>query len=841
MMDQAIYTGPTAEDLARIPTDLKALRQWILWRGEDRVDLRTEEVKRDRFGGVKLNKIPYNPQTERKASTTDPDTWGTFEECLVALPLALERWEQENPDAYRGGGLGFVFTPTDPYGGTDTDECRNPESEEIDPWAKRVIDTLNSYTELTPSRTGFHTLTQGQLPPGKRKKGNIEMYSEGRFFTVTGWHLPGTPLTIEARETELANVHWACLAQPDSANEKPPEAQGGQEAQTPALDDTILLDKARAAKKGVGERFSALWAGDSTEYPSSSEADLALCVRLAFWTQNPAQIDRLFRQSGLMRDKWDELRGEFTYGEMTIQEALARQTTHYTPPRKDAQRRRNGHKSASTTTTPEPPPAVDPAADLGTVSPCTHVANARRIARNYAQTLRYVLGRGWIVWTGQFWRPDPTADGALATGFVSGLARKIAEEAAALYAAAANTSTDEERKALYARAEARGKWAYQSENASVIAAGLKLAKRDLLIEHHQIDSNPWLFNCQNGTIDLRTGMLQPHNPTDLITHLAPVTYDAHATCPTWEKFVREVFADDMEMVKFLQRALGWSLTGVVQDRALFFLYGSQGTNGKTTLVETYRDVLGTWGEESFGYARKVDVTTFMKSKTYDDNLRKVCQLAGARFTYSSEIDEEHRLNEQLIKDMTGGDTLEARRLYNEPFTFKPTFKPWMYGNHKPEIRGTDDALWSRVKLVPFEVSFADRVDPTLPDKLRAELSGILNWAIQGCLAWQQEGLKPPERVQTATQKYREEQDTIGRFISECCQTGEEYMTCKASILYAAYERWANDNNHEDLNQKRFGSYLTAHGYLSDDNATGRGAIRKKIDLRKRDEAKKEED
>jgi putative DNA primase/helicase len=547
-----------------------------------------------------------------------------------------------------------------------------------------------------------------------------------------------------------------------------------------------------------------------------------------------------------MREKWEEQHGESTYGERTIQEALARQTTHYTPPRKDAQRRRNGHKNATTATTPEPPstttppPAIDPAADLGTVSPCTHVANARRIARHYAQTLRYVLGRGWITWTGQFWRPDPTADGALATGFVSGLARKIAEEAAVLYTAAANTSTDEERKALYARAEARGKWAYQSENATVIAAGLKLAKRDLLIEHDRIDSSPWLFNCQNGTIDLRTGQIQAHNPMDLITHLAPVTYDAHATCPTWEKFLGEVFKDDTEMVAFLQRALGWSLTGVVQDRALFFLYGSQGNNGKTTLVETYRDVLGTWGEESFGYARKVDVTTFMKSKNHDDNLRKVCQLAGARFTYSSEIDEEHRLNEQLIKDMTGGDTLEARRLYNEPFTFKPTFKPWMYGNHKPEIRGTDDALWSRVKLVPFEVCFVDRIDLTLPDKLRAELSGILNWAIQGCLAWQQEGLKPPERVQTATRQYREEQDTIGRFIRECCHTGEEYMQCKASILYAAYERWANDNNHEVLNQKRFGSYLTAHGYPSDENATGRGAIRKKIGLLKSDEGEKDQ-
>jgi putative DNA primase/helicase len=476
------------------------------------------------------------------------------------------------------------------------------------------------------------------------------------------------------------------------------------------------------------------------------------------------------------------------------------------------------------------PPAVDPAADLGTVSPCTHVANARRLVRLYTPTLRYVLGLGWILWTGTFWRPDPTTDNTLATGFVSGLARSIAQEAATLYAAAAEQPSAVERKALYALAEDRGHWAVHSENASVIAGGLKLAKHDLLLAHADINPNPWLFNCHNGTIDLQTGTFRAHDPADLITHLAPVIYNPKATCPTWEKFLKEVFADDMELVAFLQRAIGWCLTGVVRDRALFFLYGAHGHNGKTTLVEILRDLLGTVGEESFGYARKVDVQTFMRSKNYEDNLRKAAQLPGARFVYSSETDEEHRLNEILIKDMTGGDTIEARRLYREAFTFQPTFKPWMYGNHKPEIRGTDDALWSRVKLVPFEVSFADRIDLDLPAKLRRELSGILNWAIAGCKAWQRDGLQTPEKVKAATATYRKEQDTIGQFILERCQTGEDYMQCKASRLYTGYRSWAEHNGHPVLSQKRFGTYLTAHNYPSDDNVTGTGASRKRISL-----------
>jgi putative DNA primase/helicase len=488
-----------------------------------------------------------------------------------------------------------------------------------------------------------------------------------------------------------------------------------------------------------------------------------------------------------------------------------------------------------------PPPAVDPAAPLGTVSPCTHVANAKRLVARYQPTLRYVLGLGWILWTGQFWRPDPTNDDALATGFVSGLALTIADEAATLYAAAANTPSAAERKALYALALERGKWAAQSEQRGTISGGLALAKHALLLDHEQINPDPWLFNCQNGTLDLHTGTIRPHDSADLITHVAPVTYDPAATCPTWERFVHEVFAGDQSMVDFLQRAIGASLTGVVQDRALFLLYGAQGHNGKTTLVEVVRDLLGTSGEEGFGYARKVDVMTFMKSKNYEDNLRKAAQLAGARFVYSSEIDEEHRLNEQLIKDMTGGDTMEARRLYKEAFNFKPTFKPWMYGNHKPEIRGTDDALWGRVMLIEFPVSFAGRVNLQLPTELRAELSGILNWAIAGCLAWQREGLNPPAKVQADTQSYRKEQDLIGQFISECCQTGEDYMQCKASALYAAYRRWAEASDSPTLSQKRFGTYLTAHGYPSDDNATGRGIFRLKIDLKAPPEDEEEDD
>ncbi len=447
---------------------------------------------------------------------------------------------------------------------------------------------------------------------------------------------------------------------------------------------------------------------------------------------------------------------------------------------------------------------------LPTVSPCTHLANSHRIRHYYQGQIWYALGIGWVMWTGKFWRPDPTSEGSIATGFVDGLSRRIAEEASIATRKASEEADTERRKNLMAQAEALMKWAIQSENERTIAAGLKLTKHALLIEYGDLNRDPWLFNVQNGTLNLRTGCLRPHNPTDLITFIAPVEYDPNATCPTWERFLSEVFAGDPDMVAFIQRAVGWSLTGVVKERALFFLYGDTGKNGKTTLVEAFMKLIGDCGESSYGYGRKVGADTFMKSKNHEDNQRKAATLAGPRFVCTSEVDEEHRLNEQLIKDITGGDTIEGRRLYQEAFTFKPQFKPWMYGNHKPEIRGTDDAIWSRVRLVPFEVSFKGREDLDLADKLEGELSGILNWAIQGCLDWQHNGLQPPAKVQAATQAYREEMDVFGPFISECCVL-HPHAEVKTSDLWIAYKTWCAEGGFKEQSQTKLGKYLNSKG------------------------------
>ena len=360
----SMYAGPTAADLVHIPAVLTARPQWVLWQG------RPKPGHPD-----KLDKVPMNPTTLTPASTTDALTWGTFGQCCAAMDTALEGWEHDDPSTYRGGGIGYVFVAGDPYTGIDLDACVNDVTGAIADWAHAYVETLASYTEITPSQQGLHILVEGTLPAGRRRHGGIEMYDQGRFFTVTGWHLDDTPASVEDRHLPLTNC-WYRLFGPqvgetvrclnthgeitnaalltiaaitessdgqlyatflETATGWPllqceRETRTSTSPPTPSVPDYAILAKAFSAANA--SKFSALWAGDwrSLGYPSQSEADYALCGMLRFWTQDPAQLDRLMRQSGLMRAKWDTPRGSSTWGAQTIAAALNEPHEHYVPP-----------------------------------------------------------------------------------------------------------------------------------------------------------------------------------------------------------------------------------------------------------------------------------------------------------------------------------------------------------------------------------------------------------------------------------------------------------------------------------------------------------------------------
>lgn len=290
--------------LAAIPDELKASAQWVTWQYAWR---QAEQ---------KWTKLPLSAHNLRAASTTNAKTWATYERALAAY---RSMWMGAR--AVSVDGIGFVLTEDLGITGIDLDHCRNPDTGAIDAWAQDIVQAVHTYWEVSPSGTGLRGLSRGTLPPGRRKKGDIEMYTGGRYLTITGCHLVDTPLIIEACQDAMTALHTQVFPAPEPT--MPPSTNGAG----PTLADTILLDRARKARNGG--KFIRLSDGDTRGYPSASEADLALCILLAFWTTEAAQIDRLVRQSQLMRPKWDEQHGEQTYGAKTIAEALRRQTEHH--------------------------------------------------------------------------------------------------------------------------------------------------------------------------------------------------------------------------------------------------------------------------------------------------------------------------------------------------------------------------------------------------------------------------------------------------------------------------------------------------------------------------------
>lgn len=284
-----------------IPAELKALPHWVCWRAEP--------------NGERIEKIPVRAATGNNASTTDPQAWTDYTSAAMAA------------STQEGLGIGFVFHPEAGIVGVDLDKCRNPETGHLEPWAEEIVRDLNSYAEVSPSRTGVHIFVRATLPPGKRKKGKVEAYGHGRFFTVTGAHVDGTPCTIEDRAGELAAFHAHYLADPQAEV----ACQPTNRHVSPVLSDDDILAKCRTARNAA--KFEALWRGDITGYASHSEADLALMSLLSFYTQDESQLDQLYRQSGLRREKWDERHGERTYGALTIAKALANVRETYSPRR----------------------------------------------------------------------------------------------------------------------------------------------------------------------------------------------------------------------------------------------------------------------------------------------------------------------------------------------------------------------------------------------------------------------------------------------------------------------------------------------------------------------------
>jgi len=424
------------------------------------------------------------------------------------------------------------------------------------------------------------------------------------------------------------------------------------------------------------------------------------------------------------------------------------------------------------------------AAPQAPVEHCTDLGNAERLARRHGKDLRFNFDTGrWMSWDEKRFR-----DSALAE-----VHRHAKETIRALLAEAAAIENEATRKRLAGHA-------ISSESRGKQEAMVDLARHEpgIGVRAADLDANPWLLNVDNGTIDLRTGRLSPHSRDALITKLASVKYEPAAACPLFLAFLDRAMAGDRDLIAFLQRGVGYSLTGDVSEQVLFFLHG-KGANGKSTFCVT---ILAAAGD----YAKQM-APDLLLAKKGESHPTDQADLQGVRLAVGQEVEQGRALAEVAVKQLTGGDRVRARFMRQDFFEFEPHHKLWLCANHKPTVRGTDHAIWRRILLVPFTVTIPKpEQDRKLTEKLKAELPGILAWAVRGCLDWQRQGLQPPAQVCAATQAYRAESDTIGRFLDETCLMSKSDEV-SAEDLHAAFKAWCESSGERLISKKAMGDYL----------------------------------
>ncbi|MBI2839227.1 MAG: hypothetical protein HYX75_12995 [Acidobacteria bacterium] len=707
-----------ADDFEKIPSELKALLRWVCWEAGER--------------GGKRTKIPIDPNGEGCASVSDSATWADFDR---AVEFAREH----------GCGIGFMLGSG--FVGMDLDHVREVETGLLSARTREIIDEIDSYTEVSPSGTGVHIIAKGILPSGGRKKGPLEMYSDGRYFTVTG-AVVDDRFTVEERQAEIEALHRRIFGK---SNGKAHASRTG--VPTPESEDKGLVERACAR---FGTRFTMLYVeGDRAGYPSQSEADMRLCgMFVALGCQDPEALDRLFRGSKLFRPKWTEAHSSDgqTYGTMTIEKALS-----------SARQSETGHR--------------------------TDEGAALRLVEHHGGDIRYCHPWGaWMVWDGKRWRPDDTGE----------VGRRAAETAKVILREAVEVQDEEPRKA-------RVKWALGLESAQRQQAMIQLARKCVPVTPDQFDRDPWLFNALNGTLNLRTGELRAQKREDLITRIARVEFDPKATAPTWDVFLDRIFGGNKKLIRFVRCCIGYSLTGDTAEQRFFLCYGT-GANGKSTLLNTIRSLLA-------DYARHA-APDLLLAKSGERHPTELADLRGARFVTIVELPEERRLNVSLLKSLTGGEPVKARRMREDFSEFPMQAKLWIAANHRPEMSESTHALWRRVLPIPFTVTIPPKEqDRGLEEKLKKELPGILTWAVAGCQEWSRIGLKPPRAVKEAVESYRDEQDVLGEFIETACERGPKRKE-SSSRLFSAYWVWADENHLRPLSKIRFAGRLDQAGFKS---------------------------
>jgi putative DNA primase/helicase len=755
-------------NFVNIPAELKQNTSFCVWKLEKRQGRPT--------------KVPYNPKNGQLARTNDPSTFADFATAMKAYAM--------------GGWDGIGYRVSEGIGAIDIDHCIREDGSLNDVAASIMSFFPDAYFERSPSGTGLRGFFR--LSPDfaydktayyiNNRKHGLEVYLPGatnRFVTVTGDVYRAGAVT--RNDEALQNVL-------DTFMKRAKPTTGSAIEPCSYLTDEQVIEHAIASESG--DKFKALMEGHWEEgYDSQSDADMAFASMLAFWCGNvEEQIDRIFRTSGLMRDKWDRRTGDSTYGQITIRNAVATNGSIYLPVHVtesaeddfedlDAEEERANFRpdlNRIMLTLEEMQPHTNPRYQRDEIG----IGNA--FADYFKPIARFNADRNiWYVYDGAVWQPD---ENSLA---VAELAKYLADQ---LYTFALQIKDEDTRNRYIKRVQ---KLQLRKNRKTMVED----AKSVYPIPMSAFDSNKFLFNLENGTLDLSTMIFRPHDPKDFITKISHIDYDPEATCPRWIRFVDEVMEGKAAVARYLQKAVGYSLSGDTSLECLFIMFGPTTRNGKTTTIETILRLMGEYGRSAKPDMLATNYFRGQSNGSSDD----VARLAGARFVGISEMEQKLTINASLTKQLTGNGSITARFLYEGYFEFHLQAKIFIDTNHLPNV--TDQTLFEsgRLKIIPFTRHFSDaEQDKTLKTTLMApeNLSGILNWAIEGYRLYKAEGLPEPDEVKTATEQYKVESDRTAQFMAQCLRH-EKGSELKSTAVYNRYKDWCSENGYKYEGSQNF--------------------------------------
>ena len=722
-------------DITKIPNELHDLKQWVGWK---------KGIKQE---NGKVTKFPINALTNKSAKSNDPNTWTDMISAVGGV------------QQYGLDGIGFMLEGG--YFGVDLDDC----SEEL---KREFIEQLQSYTELSQSGNGIHIICKGSIPRSMRTEG-IEIYQGGRYFVMTGNVIGNYPIEdCTQRIQPLIDKYFPQHSKPSK------KTQIVSYNEPILLDDTNVLLKARNSKNGP--QFSLLldghWEGN---YPSQSEADMAFATLLAFWTnKNYEQMDRIFRMSGLYRDKWDRRTGHSTYGAITLNSAIDRTMSTYSKAYEDEQMISVSAKTGEVIIKKQEHYELD---DTG---------NAQRFVDRFGDRIKYNFeNKTWLIWNGIIWQVDVTNQ-------IKTFAEIILQD---MRIEAMQETNENLRKEMLRNIK-------RTSNSAGKEAMLKEAQhlQDIPTTNNDFDTQDFLLNTLSGIVDLKTGRLLEHSKEYLMSKLIPYEINVETKPKKWLEFLNDIFLGDAHMIDYIQKAVGYTLTGSIREQSMFIAWGD-GLNGKSVFLDIMTRMMS-----DYGMTAQVESLLERKygASTYTSDLAR---LKGSRFVTTGENNQGSKMNEGLVKQLTGGEKITARFLYGKEFEFYPNFKIWLATNHKPIIRNNDNGIWRRIVSIPFLYKVpSHKINKNLIYELQEEIPMILAWAIEGCLKWQKEGLKQPQMIEQSNDEYKKEMDIVQIFLDD----NVDYVqgaTCSANELYQEYLAWAKANNEYQKSATIFGKEL----------------------------------